>query len=139
MNLRAAPLALVLLTAACAMTEREPPPRPFAATRWDVVLEMPLAGEAPWFRFGDGRVDGFGGCNVVRAQYLQDSVGARAIALRRIETGGKSCDPTAKAVENRVLAVLQSVSSYTITGDTMRMSGSAGTIVLRAHPEEAKR
>ncbi|HET9651970.1 MAG TPA: META domain-containing protein [Usitatibacter sp.] len=139
MSLRPAPLALALLLCACALPDREPPPRPFAATRWDVVLEVPLPGEPPWFRFGDGRVQGFGGCNAMHAEYLQDSVGARAIAVRRIETGGKSCDPTAKAVENRLLAVLQSVSSYTITGDIMRMSGSAGTILLRAHPEEAKR
>lgn len=139
MNFRFAPLVLVLAVAAgCALQKKEPPPKPFVGTRWDVMLEVPMPGEQPHFRFGDGRVEGFAGCNRVSAQYIQDSIGVKAIALRRIETGTKACDPMARAVESRVLAVLQSVSSYSIEGDVMKMSGSAGTIVLRAHPQEVK-
>ena len=132
-------VACAMTLSACAMSNREPPPKPFAGTRWDVVLDLPIPGEQPNFRFGDGRLEGFGGCNRVNAMYVQDSVGARAIALRRIESGTKGCDPALKAVEGRVLSVLQSVSSYSITGDVMTMSGSAGTLVLRAHPGEVKR
>lgn len=131
-------LVIVLCACGCAVPNREPPPKPFVGTRWDVVLEVPFAGEQPFFRFGDGRVEGFAGCNRVNAQYLQDAIGVKAIAIRRIETGHNSCDPTAKAVENRVLTVLQSVSSYTITTDVMRMDGSAGSLLLRAHPQEVK-
>ena len=54
-----APLAVLL--AACATTPREPPPKPFAGTHWNAVLELPPAGEKPWVRFGDGRLEGFGG------------------------------------------------------------------------------
>ena len=75
-------LAPLLLLCACALPQKEPPPKPVAGTRWDVVLELPLPGEQPWFRFGDGRMEGFAGCNHVTAQYLQDSVGAGAFALR---------------------------------------------------------
>ena len=139
MNLRRVSLIPLLIVAGCAVGSREPPPKPFAGTRWDVVLERPPAGEAPYFRFADGRVEGFGGCNAVSAQYVQDAVGAGAIAVRRIQGGAHACDAAAKAVENHVLTVLQSVSGYIITGDVMKMSGSAGTLVLRAHPEEGKR
>ena len=127
-----------MAVSACA-TNREPPPKPFSGTRWDVVLDHAIPGEAPYFRFMDGRVEGFGGCNPVSAQYVQDSVGAGAIALRRFQTDTRPCDPAAKAAEARVLDVLQSVSGYTIMGDVMKMTGSAGTLVMRAHPEEGKK
>jgi hypothetical protein len=61
--------------------------KPFVGTRWEVILELPLAGEQPSFRFGDGRMEGFAGCNRVNARYVQDTVGARAIVIGRIETG----------------------------------------------------
>jgi heat shock protein HslJ len=37
--------------------------------------------------------------------------------------------------ENRVIEVLQSVSSYTITADIMLMSGSGGTLKFKALPD----
>ena len=139
MTHRLAALALATLAAGCALPPREPPPAPFAGTRWDVVLELPLPGEPPNFRFGDGRMEGFGGCNRVEAPYVQDTIGARAIVLRRLQVvGAQPCDAAAKAVEARVLSVLQSVSSYSITGDVMTMSGSGGTLTLHAHKQEAK-
>jgi heat shock protein HslJ len=138
MKARIVALALCLGAAACAMPQRDPPPRPFAGTRWDVVLERPLPGEPPNFRFGDGHMDGFGGCNRVQAPYVQDTIGARAIVLRRLQVEDQPCDAAAKAVEARVLSVLQSVSSYSITGDVMTMSGSAGTLTLHAHGQEVK-
>ncbi|HET7729135.1 MAG TPA: META domain-containing protein [Usitatibacter sp.] len=124
--------------AACAVPQKEPPPKPFTGTHWQVVLELPLTGEQPNFRFGDGRVEGFGGCNQVTARYVQDTVGARAIAIGRIEAGRRACDVNVRAAEARVLEVLQSVSSYSITADTMTMTGSAGTLKFRALPTELK-
>jgi heat shock protein HslJ len=83
-------------------------------------------------RFGDGRVEGFGGCNKFAAQYVQDAVGARAIAIRRIELDRRLCEAGPRLAEARVLEVLQSVSSYSITGSVMTMSGSSGTLRFRA-------
>jgi heat shock protein HslJ len=138
MTSRIGVLAVAALLAACAaITEKEPPPKPFAGTRWDVMLELPLPGEQPWFRFGDGRMEGFAGCNRVTAQYLSDSVGAGAFAVRRIEGGTKACDAAARTVEARILSTMQSVSGYTISGDVMRMAGSGGTLTLRAYGADA--
>ncbi len=139
MNRLPALLAILALAAGCAMTKKEPPPKPFAGTRWDVMLDMPLPGEQPFVIFADGLMEGFGGCNLVKARYVQDTVGARALVVGRIEGGTRGCDARAQAVEARVLGVLQSVSSYTIIADTMNMSGSGGSLLLRAHPEEPKR
>ncbi len=135
MNLRNAGIALAAasaLLAGCAATKKEPPPKPFAGTRWEVMLELPLAGEQPNMRFGDGRVEGFGGCNRFAARYVQDSVGARAIVIGRIEVDRRLCDPGPKAAEARMLEVLQSVSSYSIAADLMTMSGSGGSLKMRA-------
>ena len=121
----------------CGMTpEKEVPPKPFTGTRWVVQLELPLRGEQPSFRFGDGRMEGFAGCNQVSARYIRDTVGAGAIAIGRIDTGRRACDPSAAAAEERVLQVLQAVSSFIIIADTMRMSGSGGTLNFRAIAEK---
>jgi heat shock protein HslJ len=126
-------LALVPLLFACGATkEKEPPPKPFIGTRWQVVLELPMTGEQPNFRFGDGRMEGFGGCNRVTARFVEDSVGSRFIAIGRIESGRRGCDASQQAAESRMLEVLQSVSSYMIIADTMTMSGSGGTLRFRA-------
>jgi heat shock protein HslJ len=133
--MRIAAVAAGVMLSACAMPKKEPPPAPFANTRWDVVMEGKLAGETPYVRFADGRMEGFLGCTHVVASYLQDSVGARSIALRRIErVSARPCEDAAKSIEARLFPMLQSVSSYSITADVMTMSGSGGTVILHAHP-----
>lgn len=132
-------VAAALAAAGCgAMKDREPPPKPFTGTRWQVLLELPMAGEQPHIRLGDGRLEGFGGCNRFNARYIQDSVGARAIAIGAMSSSKRSCDTGTMAAESRVMEVLQSVSSYAITGDTMVMSGSGGTLRFKALTEEKK-
>ncbi len=131
-------VAALAFLAGCAATRKEPPPKPFAGTRWQVVLELPLAGEQPNMRFGDGRVEGFGGCSRFEAKYVQDSVGARAIVIGRIEVDRRLCEAGPKSAEARTLEVLQSVSSYSITEDVMTMSGSGGSLKLKAIAEAPK-
>jgi heat shock protein HslJ len=128
-------LAAVALLAGCQSAEqREPPPKPFVGTTWTVVLELRLPGEQPNMRFGDGRVEGFGGCSKFHAPILQDSVGAGALIIRKIEVDRRICDSSAQAAEDHFLEVLQSVQSYKILGDAMSMSGSAGTLKLIGVP-----
>jgi len=132
-------VAVVMLAAACkTFDNKEPPPKPFTGTRWQFVLEAPPEGERPWLRFGDGRMSGFGGCNRLGADYMQDSVGSRFIVLKRIELLGRACDQETMATQRRLLSVLQDVSSYSITADTMKMSGSAGTLTFLAVGPDGK-
>ena len=125
-------IAVAVLAGACASKPKELPPSPFAGTHWQVVLELPLQGEQPNMRFGDGRVEGFSGCSRFTGRYLQDAVGARAIAFGRLDIDRRLCPQGAQAAEQRIFEVLPAVSSYTINGDVMMMSGSAGTLRLRA-------
>ena len=129
MNLRFAWAFLAAsLLAGCASAPKEPPPKPFAGTQWVVVLQLPGAGEQPWLRFGDGHMEGFGGCNRIEARYVLDTVGAGAIAIGRIETGRHGCPAGAQAAESRMLEVLQAVSSYAVVGNALSMTGSGGTL-----------
>ena len=120
--------------AGCAATKKEPPPKPFTGTKWQMELEIPLAGEQPYVRFGDGRMEGFGGCNRIEARYIQDTVGARAIVIGRIQTGTKVCDTAGLNAERRLLEVIQAVSSYSATLDKLTMTGSGGTIKFQSDP-----
>ena len=131
-------LFCAFLLAACATKPPEPPPKPFAGTRWVAQLEMPFVGEKPWVRFGDGRLEGFGGCNRFTGRYVQDTLGVNAIGIGRIEAGRRICDATAHRVEDAWLDILHSTSSYSITRDTMVMTGSGGSLRFRAAAEEAK-
>jgi heat shock protein HslJ len=120
------------LPACAALEQKEPPPKPLVGTRWEAILELPPQGEQPWIRVGDGRLEGFGGCNRINARYVRDTVGARAIAIGVISTGRRACDQNSAAVESGMLDVLQSVSSYQVTGDLLVMTGSAGSVRFRA-------
>jgi heat shock protein HslJ len=136
-------LALVLLaaslTAGCAAQKKEPPPKPFIGTKWVAQLELPIEkGDQPHFRFGDGRMEGFGGCNRVAARFVQDTVGSRFVAIGRIDRGTKACDQGAQNAEVRVLEILQAVSSYAINGDEMTMSGSGGSLKFKSDPPNPK-
>jgi len=133
-------VAAALAVAGCGVMEKnkEPPPKPFIGTRWEVVLDLPMRGEQPYLRVGDGRIEGFGGCNNFTGRYLQDSVGARAVAVRALSVSKRLCDPSTNEAENRMLETLQAVSSYIIIADTMVLSGSAGSLKLRALSDEKK-
>ena len=130
---------LAALVAGCAAQKKEPPPKPFIGTKWVAQLELPIEkGEQPNVRFGDGRMEGFGGCNRVAARFVQDTVGSRFIAIGRIDRGTKACDQGAQNAEVRVLEILQSVSSYVINGDEMIMSGSGGSLKFKSDPPNPK-
>jgi heat shock protein HslJ len=128
-------ILLAMLLAACGLgPKKEPPPKPFVGTKWVVQLELPVPGEQPWVRFGDGRMEGFGGCNRISARYGEDSVGARSIVIYRIDRGTRGCDSGTQMAEARVLETLQAASSYHITIDALVMSGSAGALRFRSDP-----
>ena len=132
MKIQIALAAALTLSACASMQQKEPPPKPFVGTRWQVILELPIAGEQPYIRMGDGRLEGFGGCNRINARYLSDAVGARAIAFTAMSVSKRMCDGSTMAAEQRVIETLQSVSSYMIIVDDMTMSGSAGSLKLKA-------
>jgi heat shock protein HslJ len=68
----------------------------------------------------------------VSAHYVRDTVGAGAIAVGRLKAARGGCDARVQLVQTHILDVLQSVSSFSIAGDVLTMSGSGGTLVLRA-------
>jgi heat shock protein HslJ len=122
--------ALAALAAACANAPavREPPPLPFTGTKWTLVTERKLATEQPYLEFGDGAVTGFSGCNRINGRYVQDTIGAGAIIFSTIATTKKLCEDPVMAVEERIIAVLRSSTNVRVTGNTLRIDGSAGKL-----------
>ena len=129
-------IAFVIAALACGCgsigSNKEPPPKPFTATKWLLIMEVPLPGDPPYIRFGDGILEGYGGCSRFVGRYVQDAVGARAIAIGRLEIDRRLCDSMQRLAEARTLEVLQAVSSYSVTVDVLTMSGSGGTLRFRA-------
>lgn len=133
------PLLLLPLVAACvgAPVNREPPPLPFTGTKWMLVTERAPKGEAPYLEFGDGAVTGSSGCNRIMGRYLQDTVGAGAIVFSSIASTKRMCEDPMMAIEDRLLNVLRSSTSVKVTGDRLRIDGSAGALDFRADARPA--
>ncbi len=123
-------LAILPLLAACLgiPVKREPPPLPFVGTKWVLVTERRLAGEQPYLEFGDGAVTGYSGCNRIMGRYLQDAVGAGAIVFSSIASTKRMCDDVLMAVEDRMLNVLRTSTSVRVTGNALKIDGSAGSL-----------
>lgn len=127
--------AAAALVAACASHEpKEPPPKPFVGTHWRVVLDLPIKGEQPNMHFGDGRVEGFAGCSKFTAPIIQDSIGAGALVIRKLQVDKRVCEPGVQVVEDNLLDTLQAIQSYKILGDAMSMVGPSGNLKLIAVP-----
>ncbi|HEX4944072.1 MAG TPA: META domain-containing protein [Usitatibacteraceae bacterium] len=127
-------VAACALLGACqiAPVKREPPPLPFTGTKWMMVTERKPAGEAPYLEFGDGAVTGSSGCNRIMGRYMQDAVGAGAIVFSSIATTKRMCGDASMAVEERLLSVLRTSTNVKVTGDTLRIDGSAGSLDFSA-------
>lgn len=123
-------LAILPLLAACLgiPVKREPPPLPFVGTKWVLVTERKLPGEPPYLEFGDGAVTGYSGCNRIMGRYLQDAVGAGAIVFSSIASTKRMCDDVLMAVEDRMLNVLRTSTSVRVTGNALKIDGSAGSL-----------
>lgn len=137
LSLRAALLAAAgVLLAACqiAPVKREPPPLPFTGTRWTLVTERKLEGGVPYLEFGDGAVTGYSGCNQVMGRYVQDTVGAGAIIFSSLSSTKRLCDDVRMAIEERMLAVLRSSTNVRVTGNALRIDGSAGALDFTGPP-----
>jgi heat shock protein HslJ len=128
-------LAAFPLVAACQPpVNREPPPLPFTGTKWVLITERKLPGEPPYLEFGDGTVTGYSGCNRIMGRYVQDAVGAGAIIFSSVSTTKRLCEDVLMAVEERILAVLRTSTSVRVTGDTLRIDGSAGSLNFQGPP-----
>jgi heat shock protein HslJ len=121
---------LVPFATACQMVpvNREPPPLPFTGTKWMLVTERKVTGDVPYLEFGDGAVTGSTGCNRIMGRYIQDTVGAGAIVFSSIATTKRMCGGVSMAIEDRLIAVLRSSTNVRVTGNTLRIDGSAGAL-----------
>jgi heat shock protein HslJ len=129
-----AAIVFLPLLPACGIgdVKREPPPLPFVGTKWMLVTERKVTGELPFLEFGDGAVSGYSGCNRVMGRYIQDTVGAGAIVFSSISSTKRLCEDPLMAIESRMLSVLRSSTNVRVTGNALRIDGSAGALDFKA-------
>ncbi len=129
--MKALPLVLLsLFGAACVANpaKREAPAMPFVGTKWMVVTERKVEIEQPYLEFGDGAVSGSTGCNRIMGRYVQDSIGAGAIIFSSIASTKRQCADSLMAIEDKMLGVLRSSTNVRVTGNRLRIDGSAGAL-----------
>lgn len=121
---------LSLAAAACVSNpvKRDPPAMPFVGTKWMLVTERKVEGEQPHLEFGDGAVSGSTGCNRIMGRYVQDSIGAGAIIFSSIASTKRYCADSLMAIEDKMLGVLRSSTNVRVTGNRLRIDGSAGAL-----------
>lgn len=123
-------LTLPLALAAClsAPVKRDTEPASFTGTRWMLVTERKIEQEKPYLEFGDGAVSGSTSCNRIMGRYVQDSIGAGAIIFSAIASTKRMCADPLMAIEEKMLAVLRSSTNVRVTGNRLRIDGSAGAL-----------
>lgn len=121
-------LSTTLFACQSVPVKRELPPASFTGTKWMLVTERKVDGEQPFLEFGDGAVSGSTGCNRIMGRYVQDSLGAGAIIFSSIASTKRMCADTLMAIEEKVLGVLRSSTNVKVTGDRLRIDGSAGAL-----------
>lgn len=133
-------LCLPLVLPAClgSPIKREPPPASFTGTKWSLVTERRVEGEQPFLEFGDGAVSGSTGCNRIMGRYVQDSLGAGAIIFSAIASTKRMCADPLMAIEDKMLGVLRTSTSVKVTGDRLRLDGSAGALDFIAEKPAAR-
>lgn len=75
--------------------------------------------------FQDGRVSGSSGCNAYTGSYELDGT---ALRLGPLASTRKACPPALMNAEADYLAILKTVDTVALTGDTLRLSGAAGEL-----------
>jgi heat shock protein HslJ len=126
--------ALGLGACAAAPESGGPPAKPAAAmpaaapslagTRWKGVIDASVDPAAtPWLEFGDGRVSGFSGCNMLNGAWKTDGGQVRLGPLAMTKRG---CMGPAGDIEQRVMRVLNDQGRVTRDGNKLVITSPNG-------------
>ena len=108
-----------------------------ANTRWQLISNqgaLIIAGTTITLEFDDaGRVAGSGGCNRYGGSYTAD---ADTIAFSQVFSTRRAClDQAQSEQENNYFAMLNTASSYTLTGNQLIISYEGGELLFERHNE----
>ena len=104
---------------------------PLVGTSWalnDDSLGVPMGDTSVSAHFASNTVSGASGCNSYNAAYNVD--GNSMTIGPDIATTRRACEAGPTAVEHAYLGQLLKVTSYTIKGSTLSLSGKSGKVLL---------
>jgi heat shock protein HslJ len=124
------------------VVEDEPVKDPLAGTSWlatsisdgSGAMVPVIAGTVVTAQFDTlGRLNGLGGCNAYSAAYTVDEA---SLFFGMIQSTAKTCQNPAGVSEQEAahFAALGQVTTYTLSGNSLTLSGSAGALVELAAP-----
>lgn len=102
-----------------------------AGTSWTLTdLDGgPVTGTAPTLAFTEFEVSGTGGCNTFNGSYTTDG---DSISFGPIGSTMMACEDPALPQETDYFAALDGATSATVDGDTLTITGDAGTLTFAA-------
>lgn len=92
----------------------------------------PVAGSRIDIVFENGRVSGSSGCNSYAGSYVLDG---SALGIGPLASTRKACSPALMTQESEYQRILKAVETFTLSGDTLRLSGPAGTLEFASEGE----
>jgi heat shock protein HslJ len=89
--------------------------------------------------FSDGKLSGFGGCNDYSGEYITDTPDAPSgnLTVQNLASTRTMCEEEISAQESQYLTAFESVTAFTITGDSLTLTFPGGALAyeaLRAQP-----
>lgn len=101
-----------------------------AGSSW-VLTDAAPGGRPPTLDFlAGGRLTGSTGCNNVAGSYRQSGSGSALSITLGPMTKVACTDPAAQSQEDRILADLPKIQSFSRSGSTLELQGSGGTTLL---------
>ncbi len=84
--------------------------------------------------FNGGKVSGFAGCNDYSGGYTTDTPEATsgALTIQDLTATRKLCDDSIAAQENQYLTAFESVTAFTVSGDTLTLTYPGGILTYEA-------
>jgi PKD repeat protein len=101
-------------------------------TTWSQIPALPEANVIA--EFSRGKVSGFAGCNDYSGGYTTATPEATsgALTIQDLTATRKVCDQNVTAQENQYLTAFESVTAFTITGDTLTLTYPGGVLTYEA-------
>jgi heat shock protein HslJ len=84
-----------------------------------------VTGTAPTLELTETDANGTGGCNTFSGTYTTDG---NAISFGPLATTMMACEPTIMEQETVYLAALDGATTYAVDGDTLTITGDAGSL-----------
>jgi len=107
-------------------------------TTWSLVSDQPALNITT--EFSQGEVSGFGGCNNYSGGYVSDTPEAQSgsLIIQAVTVTRKMCEEDISSAESQYLTTFESVTGFSISGDTLTLTSPGGVLTYEAVRAETR-